>query len=68
MTKTNEDDFNARGSAYRSAFDILHQGCEVPPSLDVFETELMDMRKRTSRAVTPPEAARDIVKRYHRVK
>ena len=63
----NGDEYVQRGAAYAQAWDILFDGCKVPPSWDVFQTELLAIRRGTSAAITPQWAANNIVSRYQQI-
>lgn len=57
----NEDD-------YEEAWEILRDGCEVPPSWDVFTHEVEELRKANPQAVlSVQDVAERIVKRYRRI-
>lgn len=62
---TNQDDFRAAGTPFWQAWLTLHEGCDVPPSFELFMHEL-DLMRRGGRIVTPGQAAWAIVARYHR--
>lgn len=71
--RLNGDDFKAKGPTFTQAWEILHGGCDIPPSLELFEHELEVHRKGDpSRKITPnpslaPQGmARRLVERYHR--
>lgn len=68
MVASNEDDFVVRGKAYEEAWEILAEGCEVPPSWDVFMHEVEEMRTTNpTRVISVQEAATSIARRYRRV-
>lgn len=65
---TNEDAFRAKGPEYTAAFQILALGCEIPPSLEVFEHEMEVRPLHPYRAQGPEAMASSLVQRYHRIK
>lgn len=40
-------DYRRRGSSYAQAWEILAAACDTPPSLEVFEFQLAELRKKT---------------------
>lgn len=78
MARTNYEDFSARGPSYSEAWEILARGCEVPPSLEVFDAQLTARREgRDGKpGFCPParpslsvmEHARSLGEAYHRVR
>lgn len=64
----NEDDFTVRGRAYEEAWEVLRDGCEVPPSWDVFTHEVEELRKVNPELVlSVQDVAERVVKRYRRI-
>jgi len=63
--RTEADLFYAAG--YRRTWEILHAGCEIPPSYELFTHELKEARKARP-ALRPEEVAQSIAERYHRTK
>lgn len=61
----NHSDFVGRGEFYQLAWGVLHQGCEVPLSLEVFDYMLAETRK-TRPSLGVVDFARMIVAGYHR--
>ena len=58
-------DFKAEGPRYGAARRILERGCEVPPSLEVFEHQLKLDQEKNPR-LCPEALARRLSESYHR--
>lgn len=66
--RTNGDDFcRQRDRAWTEAFDILVDGCEIPPSFELFQHGLEQTREKAAQPVTVQAYARYVVESYHRV-
>jgi hypothetical protein len=59
-------DYTVRGSAYQIAWRTLVEGCDVPPSLEVFDHELA-LARRGKPMMTPEAQARRLAAAYQRV-
>ena len=59
-------EYGRKGPRYREAWDTLVNGCDVPPSLDVFDHELK-IARRAAPMLTVEGLARRLSQSYHRV-
>lgn len=69
MTRpTNEDDFlNRRDGAWGKAWDILLEGCEIPPSMEGFDHGLELTRSRSRAPISVQQYARTLSDNYQRI-
>jgi hypothetical protein len=58
-------DYEAKGPRYSAARRILERGCEIPPSLEVFE-HILETGRKTNPSLTPEGMARRVSESYHR--
>ena len=64
----NGQDYAAAGTAFALAWERLCEGCEVPPSLEVFRKDLEDARRSSpARHVDVLAVADRIVRNYRRI-
>jgi hypothetical protein len=61
-----QTEYTGRGPTYARAFEILSKGCDVPPSLEVFEHEL-GSRRRSRPGLAPEECAVAVAQSYRRI-
>jgi hypothetical protein len=54
------------GPRFKSALDTLVDGCEIPPSFEVFAYQL-DLERRANPGLSPEGLARRLSESYHRV-
>ena len=64
MLRDSADDYAARG--FKKAWEILADGCEIPPSLEVFEEELMRAQLKNP-SLDSVRVARRLASTYNRV-
>lgn len=67
MSNTNGDDYNNAGSTFWRAWRILSEGCEYPPSLEVFRAAMLDQRRQRPH-VNVEQAAEAFVASYRRIR
>jgi hypothetical protein len=63
--RLNGDDFRAAGPRYLSAWQTLLDGCEVPPSFEVFQHEFKRLQDKAP-GLSPEGMARRLSESYHR--
>jgi hypothetical protein len=66
MAQTSKADYMERGPEYRQAWQVLARGCEIPPSIELFEQELQDQR-RARPGLSVRKLAESLAERYQRV-
>ena len=65
--RTTADDFSVqKDDSYRIAWAALTQGCEIPPSLEVFQYSLERARSRARTPISVVQHARLIADTYQR--
>lgn len=66
--RLNGDDFHGqRDTAWGQAWEILVEGCEIPPSFEAFKYGLEYTRTRSRAPITVQQYARTLADTYQRI-